>query len=341
MRKYKAVTEASIACSYSDTNAYNNTRFPSPQPPGKVILDTIRVPNTGTINVKDFFAKGDGSSDDYLPIINACNYCIANPTICTTVRFPVGTYVTTKPILLQNIVNGANQFFTINLIGDVSNKSYLSQYGSTIYCKFKAGFGIGMEFARGVLIKNLSIVGQYVFPNSVAGNKIATLMWNQWNDGSVSDSRYFPYAGISIDPYPLIQGGTGGSSQIEISNCAIKQWMVGVAIGCNGVTLNAESINLIDDNIDAVRDAIAIGQDQSKDIHIDRIKCWAAVHTMLDGLRYGTGTGGGSVFINGGNIAANMNELFNLYADRFPLSVKDLYAENLFKNRTSRQRRWN
>lgn len=283
------------------------------------------------ISVKDYFAFGDGSTDDYLPIINACNYCIANPKICTTVRFPVGVYVTTKPILLQNLVNGANQFFTINLVGDVSNKPYLNSYGSSIYCKYTSGYGVGMILARGVKIQNISVIGQYTFPQSVLGNKIATLKYSEWDNGSVTDSRYLPYSGFAIDPYPMAQGGSGGSSQIEISNCTTAQWMVGIAIGCNGISLNAESINLIDDNFADVKICVAIGQDQSKDINIIRPKCWTAIHTMLDGLHYGSGTGGGSVTGYGGNIAANMYELFNVNTDRFPLAWYSLYAENLFK----------
>lgn len=296
-----------------------------------VVIDTIHIPNTGIISVKNFFAMGDGSSDDYLPLINAFNYAIKNPRICATVRVPVGVYLCSKSILLENVVNGANQFFQINIIGDVSNKPYLNSYGSTIYFTSKSGYGIGMVLARGVKIENITVVGQYTFPNSVIGNKIATLKYSDWNDGSVTDSRYAPYAGFVIDPYPMKQGGTGGSSQIEISNCTSAQWMVGAAIGCNGVSLNAESINLIDDNFACVRDAIAIGQDQSKDINIIRPKCWTAIHTLLQGLTYGRGTGGGSVTGYGGNIAANMNELFNLNTDRFPLAWYSLYAENLFK----------
>ena len=297
------------------------------------VQDTLAIPisGIGEVDVRDFGAKWDGVTDDIVADSTACAYCIAHPVMCSTVRFPVGNTVHSRPLLLQNVVNGANQMFSINLKGGLSNKAYLNAYGSTIHYTGKSGFAIGVELGRSIKIENLSIVGQFGFPNSINNQNIGTTLYSAWKDSTISDTRGFPYCGISIDPYQLLQGGSGGSSQIEVSNCAIKQFIVGAAIGCNGVTLNAEMINFIDDNIDAVKDCFAIGQDQSKTIDIERLKVWASVHTILDGVNYGKGTGGGSVFCENWNIAGNCNELFNLNTDRFPLSAKDIYSESLFR----------
>ncbi|MEJ0079788.1 MAG: hypothetical protein WDM78_02220 [Puia sp.] len=142
-------------------------------------------------------------------------------------------------------------------------------------------------------------------------------------------ARYAPYAGISIDPNAV--GGTAGTSDVTINNCSIVKWMVGIMLTANGQTLNDEMINVLDDEIDVCRVAIAIGQDQSKTINIKGLKVWNSTHTVLDGVTYGRGKGGGSVFCENWNIAGNCNELFNLNTDRFPLSCKDIYSESLFR----------
>ncbi len=291
------------------------------------IQDTVRIPNTGSVDIRSFGAKVDGVTDDIIADSTACAFCIANPKTCSEVIFPVGHSRITRPLILQN--NG--HFFTIHIKGAYPAKEASDQYLSQIDCDFKAGFGIGIQLGRGIIIENLSIVGKYNFPYTITNQNIGTTTFAQWNDGSVNDSRYSPYAGIVIDPYANASGSSGGTSGVEIRQCAIKQFMVGVCLTPTPYTFNDEMINIIDDDIEAVRVAVAIGQDQSKEIHIDRLKCWASTHTILDGVHYGRGTGGGSVMIEGMNIAGNVNELFNLNTDRFPLSAKDIYSESLFR----------
>ncbi len=108
--------------------------------------------------------------------------------------------------------------------------------------------------------------------------------------------------------------------------------MVGIALTPNEQTQNDEMINIKDDDIEACRVAIAIGQDQSKTIAIEGLKVWASVYTVLDGLSYGRGTGGGSVYCDNWNIAGNVNQLFYLRTDRFPLSARNIYSESLVQD---------
>lgn len=70
-------------------------------------------------NVKDYGAKGDGSSDDTVAINNAiadgqrCGYgCDSSTTTPAIVYFPPGTYVVSKPII---------QLYYTQLVGDVVN----------------------------------------------------------------------------------------------------------------------------------------------------------------------------------------------------------------------------
>lgn len=314
-----------------------------------VVQDTTHIPNIPIVSVKDFGAVGNGFVDDYRAIQNACNFCIAYPASCTAVRFPVGHYFISRPIILQDTAYGKWQFFTIRLVGDAPAKSASDAYLSSIICGFTDGFGIGIQRGRGIQIENLNIQGKYTFPSTINNYNIGTTLYSEWNTGQVRDTRFAPYSGICIDPfcdstqigatdgytglrsYYLPGTGRGGTSGVEIEQCAVHGFAVGVMLTPNPLTQNDEMINLIDDCVDGVKVAIAIGQAQSKEIHIDRFRCWASTYTILDGLNYGVGGGGGSVMINGMNIAGNVNQLFNLATSTFTLSAKDVYSESLFR----------
>ena len=291
------------------------------------LLDSAPKSRGGELSVLDFGAKCDGITDDIIADSTACAYCIAHPVMCGTVIFPVGHSRISRTLKLQN--NG--RYFTIAMKGMFSAKSSSDAYLSAIDYTAKSGSAITIQYGRSITISNLSIFGKYIFPLSVNNYNIGTLSFAQWNDGSVSDSRYLPYAGITIDPDTNKSGSRGGTSDVTIDHCSIKEFMVGVCLSPNGVTQNDEMINILDDDIEACRVAIAICQDQSKSINIRGLKCWASTHTILDGLNYGKGIGGGSVFCEDWNIAGNVNELFNITTGRFPLSCQNIYSESIFR----------
>jgi hypothetical protein len=303
----------------------------SSQPVGKAqltpIIDTSSH-SLSEISVKAFGAVGDGRHDDIVAFETARDYVITHPAILVV---PIGNYFISRPLLLQYVVNGVNKYFTIHLRGILPNKSASATFLSNIICGYKSGYGIGMQFGRGIVIENITITGQYMLPYRVTNQNIGTLRFSDWIDHSITDTRNNPYAGISIDPN-LNQGGTrGGTSDVTIRNCGIIQWMVGIALSANGFTQNAEIINIVDDQFQACRVAIAIGQDQSKTVKIEGLKIWASCHTVVDGLHYGAGLGGGSVFCDNWNIAGNCNELFYITTGRFSLSARRIYSESVFR----------
>jgi hypothetical protein len=279
--------------------------------------------NSTQLSISDFGAVGNGRYDNADAIKNAVEYVISHPQ---KLIVPVGNFYTSHSIIARNPVAG--RFFTLHLEGMLSNKSASNEYLSRITYGPKTGFAFGIQLGRSIVIENITILGQYTFPNSVTNKNIATLKFSDWIDPAITDSRYSPYAGISIDPYPT---GSGGTSDVVIKNCAIKQFMVGIALSPNPSTLNDEMISILDCNVEAVRVAISIGQDQSKEIHIDRLKVWGSTHTVIDGVTYGRGTGGGSVDMYGGNIAGNVNQLLNINTDRFNFTSYGLHAESLFR----------
>src|SRR5579863_1481568 len=302
----------------------------SSQTVGKQQLVPILDTNTrlSQISVKSFGAVGDGRHDDIAAFEAARDYVIGLPAVLV---IPAGTYLISRPLLLQYIVNGVNKYFTIHMKGTLPNKSASASYLSNIICGYKSGYGIGIQFGRGIVIENITITGQYMLPYRVTNLNIGILKFSDWIDPAITDTRNNPYAGISIDPN-LNQGGTrGGTSDVTIRNCGIIQWMVGIALSPNGFTQNAEIINIDDDQFQACRVAVAVCQDQSKTVKIEGLKIWASCHTVVDGLHYGAGTGGGSVFCDNWNIAGNCNQLFYITTSRFPLSASRIYSESIFR----------
>jgi hypothetical protein len=322
------------------------TSKPIPQPIPVVIHDTVHVTVTqidtqritryfhdtahqvlGEVSIIDFGAIA-GGFDNANVFDSAIAWAITHPCVIT---MPVGAFYTSRPWLWQNIQNGTNRFFTIHLKGQMNNKSSSDEYLTKIIYTGKSGYAIGIQRGRSIVIENITILGQYNFPNYVNNYNIGILHFSDWIDPTITDTRNNPYAAISIDPNQNIDGSRGGTSDVTIKNCSIKNWMVGIVLSPNGVTQNDEMINILEDDIESVRICVAIGQDQSKTVNIKGLKVWSSVYTVVDGLNYGSGTGGGSVFCENWNIAGNCKELFNLSTGRFPLSCKDIYSESLYR----------
>jgi hypothetical protein len=301
-----------------------------------------------TLSVTDFGARA-GGYDNSTAFKQASDYLIQHPEAGSTLYIPAGTFYMSRPWILQNVQSGKWQFFTIKIIGTTDAQSPAGGYGTNIVYTGKTGFAIGIQFGRGIAIENIGISGQYHFPGSITNLTIGTTPYSTWSDGSVEDGRNKPYSGICIDPFcdsNSIKGadgyagmrslylpgtGRGGTSGMQIRHCIIEKFMVGIMLSPNPVTQNCENIFMDYDCIDFVKVAIAIGQDQSKAIGIGHLKVWASTYTVLDGLNYGQGTGGGSVFCDSWNIAGNVNQLFNLRTDRFPLSARNIFGESLFR----------
>jgi len=302
---------------------------------------------TAFLSVTDFGAHA-GNFDNADAFQSAFNFIITHPLIGSSLYIPPGNYFESRPWVLKSVVNGKWDFFHIRIFGNASAKSSPDTYLTTITCGFSDGFGIGVQFGRDVEIENIAIVGKYQ-PPSINIYNIGSTLYSAWTNNTARDSRKAPHCGIAIDPFCdinkiapedcyggmrseyLLNSGRGGTSGMKITKCRINNFVVGIALSPNGYTQNDEDIDMVDDNIFACKVNIAVCQDQSKDINIDRLKSWGPTYTVLDGIRYGAGTGGGSVNCYRWNIAGTVNQLFNLSTSRFPLSCREIYAESLFR----------
>src|SRR6185437_10194448 len=216
---------------------------------------------------------------------------------------------------------------------------------------FNNSFAIGIQMGKGVLIRDLMITGRFVFPNTLNEIQVDTLAFSEWTDGSSRDNRFSPYSGIVIDPfsdstvyehsadmYPGLHAwyargmDRGGSTSVEVVGCSIRNFVVGVMITPSNQQ-NGELIDVIDCDISGSKVAYSMGQAQSKECHVLRLKCWQPVHTVFDNRTYGFRHGDGAAIpmVDGINIAGYVKQLCNIYAASFSGTFRNVYAEGLFR----------
>jgi hypothetical protein len=308
---------------------------------------SLTLPVSDIISVTDFGAH-PGNFDNSEAFKRASDFIIQHPNLGSNLYIPPGNYFESKPWVIQSVVNGKWDFFHIRIFGNASAKSSPDTYLTTITCGFTDGFGIGVQFGRDVEIENIALVGKYQ-PPPISEYNIGSTLYSAWSNKSGRDTRKAPYCGIAIDPFCdinqiaredcyggmlsqyLPNSGRGGTSGMKITKCRINNFPVGIILTPNGYTQNDENVNILDDNIYACKVAIAICQDQSKAITIEHLKAWGPTYTILEGMEYGAGMGGGSTHCYDWNIAGCVNQLFNVNAGRFPLSGNFINAESLFR----------
>ncbi|HEY4209563.1 MAG TPA: hypothetical protein VGM31_22210, partial [Puia sp.] len=77
----------------------------------------------------------------------------------------------------------------------------------------------------------------------------------------------------------------------------------------------------------------AMSQAQSKECHVQRLKCWQPTHTVFDNSHYGFHHGDGAAvpMVDGVNIAGYVKQLCSIWAPSFNGSFRNVYAEGLFR----------
>ncbi len=309
-----------------------------------------RNTDNGTINIKWFGATGNGSTDDWYPIQKAINYVLNNNTPGRTLYFPPGNYKIGRPLIIARLQGSSFNQASINLVGPSNSKNIATGFAQII-TTFNNTFAIGIQKGKGILIKDLAFSGQFTFPNKLNPIQVDTLSFKEWTDRSSRDNPLSPYSGIVIDPfsdstvypnnsdmYPGLHAycpagfSRGGSTSIQIVGCSVKNFIVGVMITPSNQQ-NGELIDVIDCDISSNKVAYAIGQAQSKECHVSRLKCWGTTHTIFDNVSYGFkhGDGAGIPMVDGVNIASAVKQLCRIQAASFGGSFRNVYAEGLFR----------
>jgi hypothetical protein len=96
---------------------------------------------------------------------------------------------------------------------------------------------------------------------------------------------------------------------------------------------NGELIDVLDCDISNNKVAYAMGQAQSKECHVDRLKVWGATHTVFDNMHYGIRHGDGAAvpMVDGVNIAGYCKQLCSILSSSFSGVFRNVYAEGLFR----------
>ncbi|HEV2479873.1 MAG TPA: glycosyl hydrolase family 28-related protein [Puia sp.] len=309
-----------------------------------------RVADQGLLNVKWFGAMGNGSTDDWYAIQKGIDYILNLSSASRTLYFPPGNYKISRPLLIARPSGHTYLQSSIDLVGPANAKD-LGMGAANIFPAFNNTFAIGIQSGKGVLIKDLSIRGRFTFPNRLRPVQIDTLSFDQWTDGATRDNQRSPYSGIVIDPfsdstvypspsdmypglhaYYLTYLGRGASTAVQIIGCSIVNFIVGVMITPSNQQ-NGELIDVIDCDISDNKVGYAMGQAQSKECHVDRIKCWGGTHTLFDNVHYGFHHGDGAAvpLVDGVNIAGSVKELCCISARSFGGVFRNVYAEELFR----------
>lgn len=309
-----------------------------------------RMVDDRTLNVQWFGASGRGSVDDWPAIQKGIDYILSNGSVCRTLYFPAGIYRISRPLLIAKFTGTDFRQASITLEGPANSKD-LAIGAATITPTFNNTFAIGIQLGKGVLIKDLIIRGMFRFPERLNEIQVDTLAAGEWTDGSVRDNAVSPYAGIVIDPfsdstayhsgedmYPgfhayCVPGiRRGGSTAVQIVGCSITDFIVGVMITASNQQ-NGELIDVLDCDISNNKVAYAMGQAQSKECHVDRLKVWGNTHTVFDNMHYGIRHGDGAAvpMVDGVNIAGYCKQLCSILSSSFSGVFRNVYAEGLFR----------
>ncbi|PWT78439.1 MAG: hypothetical protein C5B59_01765 [Bacteroidetes bacterium] len=313
------------------------------------ILDTT-VMLVGCVTASKMFsvmwygAKGDGSSDDQPYLQKTSDMMIANTGMTRMLYLPQGSYKINRPWILHNWVGSRYGQWNLNIIGEEEIQSANNSSNPRILPSFNDAPAIIVQFANGGYIKGLSIEGLFT-------TQMQQTAFYLSNFNSISKSRntqYSPNAGICIDAFsskPPPDGGypgldsyyrgpqvRSGTTDFHIYQCRVQGFTVDIMNSPNGYTQQGEDCTIEHCDLNFANVAVAYGNTQSDHSALIDTRCWYYVFTVVDNVTYGsTGVGATISRIVGMNIAGVVKRLFNIAIAEKNLSVRDIYAENLYE----------
>lgn len=291
------------------------------------------------VYVEQFGAVGDGTTDDRAAIQAAIDFCIASSDT-KTVKFKPRTYRINGPLICAKISAGAYSIFNLCISGAVNANAGVTNQCTKIVANFTDTFAIGFQNARSCTVENLLILGGR--PETKTTKQIFESTASDWVIAGVRDTQYSPYAGIVVDPfgtsvpsdggYPGLSSyymaSAGGSSGISVRNCYITNFTVGFIISPNGVTPNAESINVYNSRIYLCKSAWCSGQSQTRNCRLVDSAIFYALNA-IDTISYGAGTGSAATIDS--LVISRARNCFNVSTSRGNVDGRFIYAEDIWK----------
>ncbi len=272
---------------------------------------------------------------------------------------PAGRWPMMHPLIGRLIQNGVYRFWRTNLIG--AGTAGENDGSGTILDFTNAphvAFGIGVQCAKGVLIKGIKVWGAFNGNVDIVGSagiyKTPYDFYNgsfaSYTDGVCRDSRYDPYTGIVVDPFgqsvPADGGFPGtdaygvslstyyfaplsGSTGVHINEVCIMNWVIDIITSPSGSTANADNLTFDYLRVGNSKINFVGCQDQEKNNVIDHVQSWGSPHTLLATNLYGAGSVG-NWFLDHFNVAGYTQQLiYNNQGGYYPTYLDHFYAESI------------
>lgn len=280
----------------------------------------------------------------------AINYAMYGGGRCK-VRIPSGKYRTTDTIHLGY----GTGFKSVVVEGDgYSYRGESAFNGTSIMPDFNDRPAFNFQGARGSVLRGVTILGKnygWVSTNGLGGESpsLDDTSPENWVDTAFpasSDSRYAPYAAITIDAYSgsrpgvsypdvnypeflgaVAQYGKSFSSDVLIEDCMITGFVAGIVVQPCDADGNADFTVIRRVNIQKVKWGISVGNTQSRNVDLDNVKMaqfYCALTNSVHGRRLGRFNGtisnlsigaGTKVFEFGAPIYAGPVTFLHLYAE--------------------------
>jgi hypothetical protein len=305
------------------------------------------------VNVKDFGAVGNGTTDDTKAIQAAIDYALTHA--CYTVKIPEGEYRTSDTLHLgYGMIDGRHNYNTVELVGcGGANISTSPQYAA--YTMIRATFMdrpiINIQGGYNSGVRDLIILG---YANELIFNFNDTALRADpasYVPPGAKWDRQAPFCGVALDayggdapanPYPdpvypdwvgsTATYGKGNGTSCFVKNCQIHGTVVGIAIQ-TGTDGNGDFVDMSGTMFRNLRTGVAIGNTQARNNNFNDTH-FSVVHTAIDGVNYGryvkdTPNGAGMIAGSYNNIALQHSYQFMLGAPGwvYPISITNLYTE--------------
>jgi hypothetical protein len=268
--------------------------------------------------------------------------CIADNI--SILYIPQGRYLCLEPLILSNWSAAQGYYAAFSLIVQGTSTFAGADGSGTIldFTQMTSGFGIGIQAGKGVEIHGIKLIGAFA-PPLVNAYQFYNSTLQNFTDGKCRDSRFSPYAAISIDPFgPSIptdsgyagfgsfyRGSTNGSTGTVIEDCYLTNWIIGIITSPNGQTKNAELTIADKIQFGNMKICVAGCQDQEKMNRVSNVMCWGVVHTCFVLGLYGAGSIG-NWNLDHWNIAGYTNEIiYDNESGYYPSYLDHIYAESL------------
>jgi hypothetical protein len=314
------------------------------------------------VSVKDFGAVGDGATDDTKAIQAAIDFALYQNGPGNKIYMSPGIYKTSDTLHLgygtsfsSGILEGDGYLYAA--FSSVPAGGIFS--GVAITPTFSDRPVINVQGARGSVIRGIAIVGRltaWIDSNQftdISGASIDDTDAANWDDptlAATADSRYAPYAAITIDAYSgappaqrypnvtypaflgtVAQYSKAFSSDVLIENCYISGVTVGIANQPSDADGNGDFTVVRRCNFEKVKWGISVCNSQSRNVAIENVKM-GTLYCALTNCRHGRRAGK----FNGAVINLSLGQCIQVFdfggtSITGPIEFTNLYCEALWR----------